>query len=72
MVFAIQYPNLSSYPESIRLLWDAPAMTLPLDLRQMTTYALLVLTGKGYDHMDATVQSRWMTLREVTGDLQLS
>ena len=47
-------------------------MTLPLDLRQMTTYALLVLTGKGYDHMDATVQSRWMTLREVTGDLQLS
>lgn len=36
------------------------------------TYALLVLTGKEYDPMDATMQNRWMTLQEVAEYLQLS
>ena len=30
------------------------------------------MTGKNYDPMDATMQSRWMTLQEVAEYLQLS
>ena len=43
-----------------------------IDLQYRKTYALLALAGKGYDRMDATMQSRWMTLREVAEYLQLS
>ena len=43
-----------------------------IDLQDREAYALIVLTGKGYDHMDATMQRRWMTLREVAEYLQLS
>ena len=38
----------------------------------MKTYALLVMDRKGYDKMDATMQSRWMILQEVAEYLQLS
>ena len=51
---------------------SVPAPVNHIDLQFRKTYALLAPLGKGYAYMDATMQSRWMTLREVAEYLQLS
>jgi len=50
----------------------ASAYGSDIDFVDRKAYARFVLTGKGYDHMESTMQTRWMTLREVADYLQLS